>query len=96
MTYNRLKETDPESSVESQACEYAERRGWMTIKLMQCNIDSMPDRIFHRRGRTLYIEFKKLNKEPTVKQAKRIRDLKYHGIEVHSCDCVEDAMGILK
>lgn len=93
---DRIDETDGESTVEARACAYAERRGWFVVKIMRANIDSMPDRLFHRRGMTIYIEFKKFGEQPNVKQAKRHRELRKHGIPVHVVDTLEDAHVILQ
>ncbi len=94
--HDRVNENDDESAVESEACKFAERRGWFVAKLMRCNIDSMPDRIFHRRGITMYIEFKKWGEEPNAKQAKRHRELRSKGIPVHVVDNLEAAHDLLQ
>jgi hypothetical protein len=93
---DRLDEVDGESTTESKASEFAEKRGWFVVKLMRCNIDSMPDRLFHRRGYTMYIEFKKFGEEPNPKQAKRHRELRAKGIPVHVVDNLEAAHDLLQ
>lgn len=94
--HDRVNETDGESDIESQSCKFAVKRGWFEVKLMRCNIDSMPDRLFHRRGYTMYIEFKRWGEEPTPKQLKRHRELRKHGIPVHVVDNLEAAYDLLQ
>lgn len=96
MLRDRIEDHGRESPVEKESCEFAEKRGWMTVKLEKCNIDSMPDRLFMRRGRVIFIEFKRWGVEATVKQLKRHRDIRAHGVETFVCDTVEDAMEILR
>lgn len=85
-----------ESDIEGKGSEFAIRRGWMVIKLMQCSIDSMPDRLHHRRGITMYIEYKKPGESPSPKQLKRHKELRAQGIPVHVVDNLEDAYVILR
>ena len=93
---DRVGRVDRESKVEKEACEYAERRGWMVVKLMMCSIDSMPDRMFLRKGVVIFIEFKRPGKEATVKQAKRHRDIQAKGIKTYVCDDLDEAKEILR
>lgn len=56
----------------------------------------MPDRIFHRQGLTIYIEFKAPDEEPNPQQLKRHRELQAQNIPVFVVDNVEDGCGILR
>lgn len=85
-----------EIEIERPACEYAERRGWFEAKIASSNKNAMPDRIFHRRGYTMYIEFKRPGEEPTPQQRKRHREIRKHGIPVHICDNLELAYELLR
>lgn len=88
---------DPlEREVEGPAKQFAEKRGWFVAKLMQCDINSMPDCIFHRRGFTLYIEFKKFGVPPNKQQLLRHKQLRKVGIPVHVVDTLEQAHEILR
>lgn len=93
---NRIDEVERESKGEGEACRWAELRGWMVVKLMLCNIDSMPDRLFMRTPRVVFIEFKRSGETARKKQAKRHRELRDHGVEVYVCDTAEEAMEILR
>lgn len=93
---DRMDEVDGESTLESQASAFAIKRGWFEVKLMRCNIDSMPDRLYHRRGYTMYIEYKRFGEGPNPKQAKRHRELRAKGIPVHVVDNLEAAYDLLQ
>lgn len=85
-----------ESDIESAAANYAKRRGWFVVKLMKCNISGMPDRLFHRKGFTIYIEFKAPGGQLSAQQIKRHKELRKHGIPVHVVDNLEAARAILQ
>lgn len=93
---SRLETVERENKGEAEACRFAELRGWMVVKIMMCNIDSMPDRLFMRRGRVIFIEFKRSGEQARKKQAKRHREIRAHGVEVFVCDTAEEAMEILQ
>lgn len=93
---DRVAAVDDESDIESAGTKFAERRGWFVVKLEKCSIDSMPDRLHHRKGITLYIEYKRPGEGPTVKQALRHKQLRAQGIPVHVVDNLEDAYVILR
>lgn len=84
-----------ERDIEGPAKAYAKKRGWFVAKLMRCDLNGMPDDIFHRRGFTIYIEFKKPGEQPTIQQRKRHKELRKHDIPVHVVDNLEDAYAIL-
>lgn len=87
---------DAESDIESDICKRAKKRGWVTYKLMRCNINGVPDRIFHRRGYTMYMEIKKPGEHPNEQQKKRHKEIRQQGIPVHLVDNREDAYAILE
>lgn len=94
--YDRIAEREPESDIEKAVSAYAEKRGWMVVKLMICNVDSMPDRLLMRKGRVIFIEFKKPGETPTPKQAKRHREIRAQGIEVFAVDNEEEGNDIVR
>jgi hypothetical protein len=85
-----------EKDIEGPAKQYAKKRGWMVVKLMRCDINSMPDTMFIRRGVVMFIEFKKFGIEPNDQQLKRHRDIRAKGIAVHVCDTLEMAHELLR
>ena len=85
-----------ESTIESTVCNYAKKRGWFEAKIKSSNKRGMPDRIFHRQGLTIYIEFKAEGEEPNPQQLKRHRELQAQKIPVFVVDNVEEGCGILR
>lgn len=85
-----------EKTIEEKGEAYADRRGWWHCKFTSPGTPSVPDRIYIRRGRVVFIEWKRPGEEPTVKQYKRHREMREHGAEVHWVDSLEAAMEILK
>jgi len=72
-----------ESSVESRCAKYAKRRGWFEVKVLKASVRGFPDRIFVRRGKVVFVEFKRDEKEePRAQQLKRHNDLIEHGATV--------------
>lgn len=87
---------DPlERDIEDAAVRWARLRGWFTRKYKGPGRRSHPDRLFVRRGVVIWIEFKRLGKEPTELQWKEIREMQAHGAIVYWVDCLEDAKAIL-
>lgn len=89
--YNRV-----ETDIEGKAVKYAEERGWWAAKFVSPGRRGVPDRIFIRDGRVLFIEFKKDGKEPTAQQLKKHRDMVAHGAEVHWVHNLKQAYDLLR
>jgi len=68
-----------ERAIEAHACKFAKARGVLPMKLAGPNQRGQPDRMFLRDGVTLFIEFKRLGKQPTPLQWKWIKLLRSHG-----------------
>lgn len=85
-----------ESKIERDACTYAELRGWFQAKFVSPGKRGVPDRIFIRRGRVIFIEFKKAGETLRPQQVKRVREMREHGAEVFVCDNLEEAKGVLR
>lgn len=63
---------------------------------MMASKNGVPDRLFLRDGRYVWIEFKRPGEEPRAQQERRIRDMRSHGAEVFVCDNLDDAKKVLK
>lgn len=85
-----------EKDIETAATEYAERRGWWCCKFTSPGLVGVPDRIYIRRGRHIFVEWKKPKKDATLQQAKRHRDMRAHGAEVYVFDNLEDFKEMMK
>ena len=84
-----------ESAVERDACEYAKQHGWMVFKFVSPGCRGVPDRLFIRGGRHLFVEFKREGEVARRQQEKRHRELREHGAEVHVIDNLRDAYELL-
>lgn len=91
-------EIDPilERDVERPAKDYAKKRGWWLAKFVSPGKRGVPDDVFVRNGRVLWIEFKRPGKDLRPQQAKRIREMREHGAEVHVVDNLSDAYELLR
>lgn len=85
-----------EKDIERPACAYAESRGWFEAKIAKSNKNGMPDRIFHRRGVTMYVEFKREGEKATRQQLRRHEQIRAQGIPVFVIDNLEDAYEVLR
>lgn len=85
-----------ESDIEGKAVTFAKAQGWWVAKFVSPGLAGVPDRLFIRGGRVLFIEFKKKNEEPSVQQAKRHRDMRAHGAEVHWVSNLKQAYDLLR
>lgn len=92
----RSKKSELESGIESGIRDYALVRGWMALKFVSPGQTGVPDRLFIRRGRHVFMEVKKLDERPTEKQEAKHREMREHGAEVHWVDNLDDAKAILK
>jgi Holliday junction resolvase len=86
-----------ERDIERKACDLAKEAGWLVFKFVSPAQRGVPDRIFIRQGRIVFIEFKAPSARPTKLQWRMIERLRDQGCEVYVCDSVEsacDALGI--
>lgn len=85
-----------ESKVEADIRDYALRRGWFVAKFVSPGQTGVPDRLFIRRGRHVFIEIKRPGEKPTPKQLSKHEEMRGFGAEVYWVDNLEAAMEILK
>lgn len=85
-----------ESAIEADACAYAKKRGWMVFKFVSPGRKGVPDRLFIRDGRHVFIEFKRGDEEAQEQQKKRHREMREHGAEVYVVDNLKEAYAILR
>ena len=86
-----------EKVIEAKVRAKAMAAGWMVYKFTSPSRRSVPDRLFIRDGRYVFIEFKRPGGTLTAGQAREIKRLRHAGAEVHVCYSVEeacDALGI--
>jgi hypothetical protein len=84
-----------EKDIERKACEWARAHGWLAFKFTSPSRRSVPDRLFVRDGRVIFIEFKAAGGRLTSGQAREIQRLLEAGAEVRVAYSVEGAKEIL-
>lgn len=85
-----------ESKVEKDIVKMAKGLGYWVCKFTSPALAGVPDRMFIRNGRVVFIEIKRPGNAPTKLQEIRMRDMEAHGAEVHWVDNVEAARAILR
>ena len=50
--------TISEKSIEKSVCDFAATLGWLRFKFVSPNNRAVPDDVFFRAGRTVFVEFK--------------------------------------
>lgn len=94
-----IKKPKLESDNTSKAHEYAQRRGWFTFKVDSPTFNGLPDRCYIRRGRVVWIEWKRPGRGETglsAIQVIRIREMREHGAEVYVLDNMQEFMELMR
>ena len=84
-----------ERDIERRVSEIAKKNGWLSFKFVSPAQRGVPDRIFMKDGRIVFIEFKAPGKQPTELQEHIMRKMVDAGCEVHVCDNVGDGCSAL-
>ena len=59
-----------ESEIEKKVSNYAKTQGWLSYKFVSPSNRGVPDRIYLKAGKCIFIEFKAPKKKPTKLQDK--------------------------
>ncbi len=85
-----------ESDIQKDAYHYAISRGWFAEKIMKARRKGFPDYIYLRKGRVIFIEFKRSpTEEPNIQQLKRHKEMREHGATVYVVGSLDEAKKIL-
>ena len=71
-----------ESAVQSKAIAQYTREGWLCVRLIQTNMNGIPDLLLLRDGVAKFVEVKRHGCKPRPLQVYRINQLKDAGFEV--------------
>ena len=85
-----------ERDIEGKVVDIAKKNGWLSFKFVSPAQRGVPDRIFMKSGRIVFIEFKAPGKKPTPLQDHIMRKMVDAGCEVHVCDSVEGGLNALQ
>lgn len=83
-----------EATIEKRVCANAKANGWLTYKWTSPSNRGVPDRIFIKAGRVVFVEFKAPGKKPTPLQKHIHKKLENEGMEVHVVDSIEAGKGL--
>lgn len=86
----------PEAKIEDAACKWAQEESWLAMKFTSRGRRSVPDRLFIKNGRVVFIEFKTEKGRLTPGQEREKRRLEAHGAEVYVCRTVNEVKLILE
>lgn len=84
-----------EKYIEKKVCDYAKIKGWLQYKFSSPSCRSVPDRLFIKSGKVIFIEFKASGKLPTEAQSREIEKIKSKGIPVFVVDSLEKGESII-
>lgn len=86
----------PEAKLEAAVRKWATEKGWYCRKFTSPSNRSVPDRLFLKDGRVVFIELKAPGKKPTKAQLLEIEEIQDHGGEAHWADNLDDVKAILR
>ena len=78
-----------EAKIEKEVTLYAREMGWLSFKFTSPGNRSVPDRMYLRNGKVIFIEFKQYGKKPTKLQKFTHRLFKGQEFEVQIIDSIE-------
>lgn len=79
-----------ESTIEKKVTELAKKCGWLSYKFSSPAQRAVPDRIYMKNGRVVFIEFKASGKTASKAQLYEHRNIRSQGgIEVYVVDSVD-------
>jgi hypothetical protein len=84
-----MAKTELEKDIEADGVAWAYSQGWWSCKFTSPNLRGVPDRLFIRRGKHVFVEVKRPGEEPTPQQQLRAREMKLAGAEVYWVDTLE-------
>lgn len=94
--YTAKERTRSESKVEKDSVNVARANGWFTRKYKSPAQNGVQDRLFVKGSRVVFIEYKRIGKEPTGLQCDDAAELRAHGGEVYWTNTVRGTKMILR
>lgn len=79
-----------ESELQKKIKDRLIKSGWSVIKLIQTNMNGIPDLMCIRKGRVMFLEVRTEKGIVAPLQEKRIEELNKHGVFAKVVRCVED------
>ena len=87
-----------EAAIQRQVMKALEKEGWTCVKLIQTNLNGMPDLLCLRGGMTMFIEVKSETGKVSPMQLHRIEKLKMNGFGAYVVSSVKQlyVMGLIR
>lgn len=85
-----------ETTIEQAVVTYAIHNGCLVIKNATPGHRGIPDRLFMKNGKVMFLEFKAPGKRPTGIQLRWLRDLHDHGFLAFACDDAEQGRRMIE
>lgn len=86
-----------EAAIQRQIMKALEKEGWTCVKLIQTNLNGMPDLLCMRHGMTMFVEVKSETGKASKLQLHRIQQLKMNGFGAYVVSSVKQLymMGLI-
>ena len=86
-----------EAAIQRQVMKALEKEGWTCVKLIQTNLNGMPDLLCLRHGMTMFVEVKSETGKVSPMQLHRIQQLKMNGFGAYVVSSVKQLylMGLI-
>jgi len=84
-----------EKDIERKSAQWAKRNDWLTYKFTSPAQRGVPDRVFIKGGRVVFIEYKTAKGRTTKLQDLVIAAMRAHGAEVYVCRSVDETKEVL-
>ena len=78
-----------EATIQRQVMNALEKEGWTCVKLIQTNLNGMPDLLCMRHGMTMFVEVKSETGKASAMQLHRIQQLKMNGFGAYVVSSVK-------
>lgn len=85
-----------EADLRHQIIEAARCKRWFATTIKSDSMNGLPDCVFIRAGRTVWMETKKKDETARRQQEHRLDEMREYGAEVYVVDTFEEAMEILR
>ncbi len=84
-----------ESQLEKKCCLIAKQYQWWQTKINPSSKNGIPDRLFVKNGKYVWVEFKKKNGKRSKIQMFRQTEMKKYGMEIFTIDNFLDFCNLL-
>ncbi len=84
-----------EKHIERDSCRVAEANGWLQRKFVSPGHNGVPDRIFIKDTRVVFIEFKVPGGVLRPIQKEEIKEFQSHGADIYVCESVATLKRVL-